>query len=390
MSVITIKPRSNRPVPVPKPLEGRDCGPEGCEVDWLASRRIDAELDVEAFTCFALEAGWGDGLPLIPPTESRVRTFLAENDRYPDEVIAHLPPSRAECTVEKIAINAIMAGASPRSLELLIAMVAAVAEPDFELYGVNTTTAPVYPAFVVNGPVRDRLAIPYQHGCFGGAASQAVAIGRAMRLIMRNIAGQIPGVTSQTTFGSPGRVAGVLVGEWEERSPWAPLAQRRGGFKGNAVTCFGTMGTMNVLDTTSQRPAHFLEMIGKSLPYPATNGFSPAMAYGEVMIAINPIWAEIIGAEMPNIEDVQYQLWRYASVPADLLQSLHREQLEAQGRVREDGRVYLTPEPKDILLFVCGGTGGLHATVLHTFGSCLAQTQPLAELDGRTDTSAAE
>lgn len=383
MSIMTIKPRSDRPRPVAKQLEGRDCGPEGCEVDWLASPRHEADLDIEAFNAFAMEKGWGDGLPLIPPTESRVRAFLSENDRFPDEVISHLPPARAECTVEKIVINAVMAGAPARSLELLIAMVAAAAEPDFELYGLNTTTAPVYPAFVVNGPVRDQLDIPYKHGCFGGTATTAVAIGRAFRLLMRNIGGQVPGRTSQTTFGSPGRLASVLAGEWEEYSPWAPLAERRAGVKGNAVTCFGTMGTVNVLDTTSQWPDHFLEMIGKSMPYPGTNAYSPSMAYSEVMVAINPIWAEIIAGDYPKIEDVQEKLWRHASLPAELLQPLHLEQLEAMGRVNTDGRIYMTPEPKDIVLFVCGGTGGLHATVFHSFGSCLTQTQPLAEIAHR-------
>lgn len=384
MSTMTIKPRSDHPSPVAKQLQGRDCGPEGCEVDWLVSPRHEADLDIEAFNAFAMEKGWGDGLPLIPPTESRVRAFLAENDRFPDEVIAYLPPARAECTVEKIVINAVMAGAPARSLELLIAMVAATAEPDFELYGLNTTTAPVYPAFVVNGPVRDQLGIPYKHGCFGGTATTAVAIGRAFRLLMRNVGGQVAGRTSQTTFGSPGRLAGVLAGEWEEYSPWAPLAERRVGVKGNAVTCFGTMGTVNVLDTTSQRPDHFLEMIGKSMPYPGTNAYSPSMAYSEVMVAINPIWAEIIAGDYPKIEDVQEKLWHYASLPAELLQPLHLEQLEAMGRVNANGLIYMTPEPKDIVLFVCGGTGGLHATVFHSFGSCLTQTQPLAEIVDRS------
>jgi hypothetical protein len=80
---------------------------------------------------------------------------------------------------------------------------------------------------------------------------------------------------------------------------------------------------------------------------------------------------------MPDIADVQETLWRYASIPADWLQALHREQLEGQGRIRQDGRIYLTPEPKDILLFVAGGLGGLHATALHTFGSSLSQTYPV-------------
>lgn len=390
MNVVRIKPGTHKSAPVPQPLVSRDCGPAGCEVDWLASRRVETDLGIEGFADFALGQGWGDGLPLVPPTEGRVRGFLAVNDRYPDEVIARLPPSNADCTVEKIVINAVMAGAPPESLELLIAAVTAIADPDFELYGVNTTTAPVYPAFVVNGPVRDELDIPYGYGCAGGVATSAVAIGRALRLIMRNVAGQVAGVTSQTTFGSPGRVSGMLLGEWEERSPWAPLAERRAGIAGNAVTCFGTMGTMNILDTTSQRARHFLEMIGKSLVYPGANCFSPAMPYSEMMVALNPICAEIVGQEMPDIEDVQECLWRFASLPADLLQGLHREQLEAQGRVREDGRIYATPEPKDMIVFVCGGLGGLHALGFHSFGSCLTQTRPIASPIPASEAQAAE
>jgi hypothetical protein len=377
MTIELIKPGACRAAPVPEPLISRDCGPASCEIDWLASRRHEADLDIESFTDFAMERGWGDGLPLVPPTDTRVRAFLAKNDRYPDEVIACLPPMRTDCTVEKIVINAVMAGAPPDSLELLIAAVASIAGPDFELYGVNTTTAPVYPAFVINGPIRNALDIPYSYGCLGGAATKTAAMGRAIRLILRNVAGQVPGLTSQTTFGSPGRITGLIAGEWEERSPWAPLADRR-GLKGNAVTSFGTMGTMNVIDTTSHSASNFLEMIGKSLAYPGCNCFSPAVPFGEMLVALNPICAEIVGREMPNMEDVQECLWRFASVDASVLQLLHRDQLMQQGRIREDGRVYLTPEPKDVLVFVCGGLGGLHATGFHSFGTSLAQTRPIA------------
>lgn len=390
MTIELIRPGSKPETSESKPLISRDCGPEGCEVDWLASRRHETDLDVDSFNAFAMQQGWGDGLPLVPPTESRVRAFLAQNDRYPDEVIAHLPPTQVECTVEKVVINAVMAGAPPAALELIIAAIASVADTDFELYGVNTTTAPVYPAFVVNGPVRDELDIPYGYGCFGGVATEAVAIGRAVRLVMRNITGQIPGKTSQTTFGSPGRVAGIVVGEWEERSPWAPLAERRAGISGNAVTSFGTMGTMNIIDTTSHSALDFLEMIGKSVAYPGCNCFSGAVPFGEMMIALNPICAEIVGREMPAMEDVQEALWKFASVDADFLNRLHRDQLEQQGRVREDGRVYMTPEPKDMLVFVAGGLGGLHATGLHTFGTSLSQTRAIASPIPAGEAQAAE
>ncbi len=377
MGIEFIRPSANHGASAPKTLVSRDCGPAGCEIDWLVSSRVEVDLDIESFTDYSLEAGWGDGLPLVPPTETRIRTFLAENDRYPDEVIALLPPTQVECTVEKIVINAVMAGAPAASLELIIAALTAIADPDFELYGVNATTAPVYPAFVVNGPVRDALGIPYSYGCLGGAAGRSTAIGRAIRLIMRNIAGQVPGFTSQTTFGSPGRVAGILTGEWEERSPWAPLAERR-GVSGSAVTSFGTNGTLNVLDVTSQKATDFLEMIGKSIGYPGCNAFSGGVPFSEMMVAINPICAEIVGREMPDIEDVQDFLWHASSQRADDLQALHRAQLEQQERIRKDGRVYLTPEPKDILVFVAGGLGGLHATGFHSFGTSLSQTKPIA------------
>ena len=372
----TIRPGDSQKNVTEKVVNLRDCGPAGCDIDWLSSQRHETEVDdIAAFTRYGMQRKWGDGLPLVPPTESRVREFLSKNNRYADEVVCRLPPSNAECTVEKIAINAVMAGAPAESLPLIIAALEAMAASDFELFGLNTTTAPVVPLTVVNGSIRNRLNIPYKHGCLGGDATTAVAIGRAIRLNIRNVGGQEVNVTSQTTFGSPGRIAGILFGEWEERSPWAPFAERR-GIKGDAISVFGAMGTMNILDTTSQSGREFLEMIGKSLGYPGANGFSPAMPYAEIMVAINPVWAEIIHRDVPSLEDVQELLWKYSSLDAGYLTPKHREQLDGQGRVI-GGRVYLATEPKDVFVLCCGGTGGLHATGFHSFGSCLTQTRAI-------------
>jgi len=217
----------------PARIIDRSCGPSGCEVDWLSSERHEAPEGVTAFTRWAAERGWGDGLPLIPPTEGRVRAFLALCDRFPDEIVAELPPLRGECTVEKIAINAVMAGADPAAMPLIIAAIEAMSRTEFNLAALNATTGSVVPAVIVNGPVRDELAIPYEVSCLGGAGGGAPAIGRAIRLVMRNLAGQAAGVTSQSVFGTPGRLAGIVFGEWEEQSPWAPLAERR-GVAGNA------------------------------------------------------------------------------------------------------------------------------------------------------------
>lgn len=354
----------------------RDCGPEACEVDWLSSKVHETDIGVEEFTRFAMEQGWGDGLPMVPPTIERVRDFLVQGGRYPDEVIAIIPPQASECTVEKIAINAVMAGAPPASLPFLCAAVEAIADPRFDIAGLNATTGSVVPMVIANGPIRDQLDIPYQHGCFGGVGTMANAIGRTLRLLMRNVGGQIVGITSQSVFGNPGRTSGIVLGEWEERSPWAPLAERR-GISGNAVTVYGAMGTMNVLDITSHHGGEFLESIGRSLAYPGANNYSPAVAFGEVMVAINPVWAEIIGRDVPDIADVQEQIWRHASLPLDGFQKRLAESIEAAGRVQADGRVYMTPTPDDVIVFVCGGTGSLHAHGVHSWGTCLSSSRPV-------------
>jgi len=206
----------------------RSCGPSGCEVNWLSSQRLDLEDDPITFAKLASDAGWGDGLPLIPPTEERVRAFVAASGRFPDELLGILPPRDGRCTVEKLAINAVMAGAPAESMGLLCAAIEACVDPALDLFSLNTTTSSVVPGVFVNGPARHTLELPMEAGCFGGVAGAAPGIGRALRLTMRNVGGQKIGENSKSVFGQPARVTGIVVAEWEERSPWAPLAERRG------------------------------------------------------------------------------------------------------------------------------------------------------------------
>jgi len=324
-----------------------------------------------------MEAGWGDGLPLIPPTEERVQDFLVKGGRYPDELVALLPPLDAECTVEKIAINAVMAGAPPESLPLLCAAIEAMADPKFDLAGLNATTGSVVPAVIVNGPQRDRLRIPYGAGCLGGVAGPAPAIGRAIRLLMRNVGGQVVGLTSQSTFGTPGRVAGIVFAEWEEKSPWAPLAERR-GVAGDAVTVYGAMGTANICDVVANDAMGFLEIIAKSMAYPGANGFLTASAFSETLAVIGPVWAEVIGREFPDIQDVQQIIWDKCALPIDWFRPEYYEPIDKLGRIKPDGRVHLVPTPDDVIVMVAGGMGGLHSAMLHSWGTCLTTTRPVA------------
>ncbi len=358
----------------------RDCGPEGCEIDWLTSKRHEVDLDAKPFLDYAMAQGWGDGLPLIPPREALVRGHLAASGRYPDEVVAYLPPLKAECTVEKVAINAVMAGAPAESMPLLIAAIEAMAESKFELGSLNATTGSVVPALVVNGPIRNRLDIPYQNGCLGGVAGAAPTIGRALRLVMRNVAGQVVGLTSQTTFGTPGRVCGIVFAEWEERSPWAPLAERIAGVQGDAVTAYGAMGTTNICDMIANTGEQFCQILGKSLGAFGANGFLPSSPYSEALLAVNPVWAEIIARDMPNLDDVLQLIWENTGHHIDEFPKGYQDPIVACGRVHANGRFYLTVEPKDIFVMVAGGMGSLHAAFLPSWGTCLTTTKPVANV----------
>jgi hypothetical protein len=354
----------------------RDCGPEGCTIDWLVSERIEIDDDPVAFLKLATDAGWGDGLPLIPPTEERVREFVAASGRFPDEVIAEVPPRNGRATVEKIAVNAVMAGAPPEAMPLLLAALDAMSDPLFNLFALNTTTCCVVPALIVNGPVRDALKLPMGPGCFGGEAGNGASIGRASRLIMRNIGGQKVGVTSKSVFGQPGRVTGICVGEWEERSPWPPLATRRGVAGGaDAVTVHGATGTIDIADIVADNGADLVEIIGKSLAFVGTNAFIGPHHGAEIMVASAPPWADLIAATYADVADVQAELSQHAQLPASSWPAPHQRRLEEQGRVDERGNVHLVESPEHMLVIVNGGLGNLHALAMHSFGPTRAVTR---------------
>lgn len=341
----------------------------------LMSRRVEVDLDAYEFNAAAEELGWGDGLPLVPPTEDLVAGYVAASGRAADDILAVLPPRWADCTVEKVAVNAALTLAPPTAMPLLIAAVEALASDDFGLAGVNATTASVSPAMIVNGPSGARLGLPSAHACFGGMRGPAPAIGRALRLLLRHVAGQEPGVTSESVFGQPARVVGLVVQEAEDRSPWAPLAERR-GVPGDAVTMYAAMGTTNVVDTIAETGHELLAVLGHSAGFMGSNGFLAATAFSEVAIALNPVWAGIVARDFPNIADVQRILWENASLPLDDFPEVIRPGIA--DRVEADGRVHVVHSPDDVLVFVAGGDGSLHGAVLPGFSHSLAVTRPVA------------
>src|SRR5690348_14179623 len=136
--------------------------------------------DLNAFIELAYEQGWTDGLPVYPPTDDKVEAMIAYLGREPDEVIGIVPPGEGIATIEKIAINAVMAGCKPEYVPIVVAAVEAMLDPRFELLRVQATTAGPAPLVIVSGPLVRQLNFNYGAGTFTGTGHRANAtIGRA-------------------------------------------------------------------------------------------------------------------------------------------------------------------------------------------------------------------
>ncbi|MEO8601793.1 MAG: hypothetical protein ABI629_04360 [bacterium] len=346
----------------------------------LRSRSIELENDPEVLYARSLEEGWGDGAPLLPPTDARVHALLAATPHPPEHVLGRLPPRHGVATVELAAINAAMAGCQATAFPLVIAALEAIVQPEFNAVAITTTTSGVFPILLVNGPTRDVLQIDYQAGCFGGAAGRgSMTIGRAVSLCLRNVGGQRVGATSRSVFGQAGRF-GQCLGEWEERSPWPSLAVRR-GFRAadEVVSVHGSKGNFPVADTNNDDPRDLTYMLAKSLAYPMSNYYLELTGdCGQVVLAINPMWAERLARAFPQVESFQQYLWEHAWQPIELWRSANQAVLRKKQRVDAQGRVFLVNRPEQLVPIVCGGLGGLHAMFLPSW--CQSEMQSVATL----------
>lgn len=219
----------------------------------LTARHVavaDAEDEFEAM----FDRGWTDGLPVVPPTEERVLRMLQGTSRSPHEVVAVVPPDLVEITVEKIAINAVMAGCRPEYLPWVIAAVEAVCNETFNIHGVLATTMPVGPVLICNGPGTRAIGMNSGMNVFGQGNRANLTIGRALQLIVRNVGGGRPGEVDRATHGNPGKIS-FCFAEDEVGSPWTSLAVGRGiAADTDAVTVFPGEGPRCVVDQLARDP----------------------------------------------------------------------------------------------------------------------------------------
>jgi hypothetical protein len=230
----------------------------------LRSRKIEyAEADDPAELAYA--RGWTDGLPVTPPTDVRVLAMLKGTARGPGESVGKIPPFLADCTVEKVAINAVMAGCKPEYMPVLLAAIEAALEPVFTLHGVLATTYFSSPVIIVNGPIAKRIGMNSGINALGQGNRANATIGRALNLIVLNVGGGRPGEADRSTLGAPSKYT-LCFAEDESDPEWEPLSVARGLPRGaSAVTLFQGHGPEAFVDQKSRTPEGLTRSFALSL-----------------------------------------------------------------------------------------------------------------------------
>ena len=304
---------------------------------------------------------WTDGLPIVPPTVERVEAMIAATGRAGPDVVAVLAPGHGAATIEKIAINAVMAGCRPEYMPVLVAAVDALADPAFNLQGVQVTTNPVAPLLIVNGPARQTLGFNAGYGCFGPGHRANATVGRAVRLILINIGSAIPGEGDMAVAGHPGKYT-FCVAEHEEESPWEPLHVERGlSRESNAVTLVGISGFINTLQAT-------VAALADAATFSGSNDYRFG---GCSLFALNPAQARRLAEAGLSKRELKQRIYERCH---KRVRDFERQWLEPRADELTlddpDSLVPLARSADELMVIVAGATGaGNHSLVLPSFGN---------------------
>jgi hypothetical protein len=340
------------------------------------------ELEIEGDEAAALEQfhAWGytDGLPVVIPTRERVAAMCAGAKHYPLESLGNLAPREGAATIQKLAINAVMAGCLPEHMPVLEAAVSAMLAPEFNLFGMQTTTHPCALLCIVQGPVVAELGLNAGHGCMGPGTRANASIGRALRLILQNIGGAIPGLTDKATQGGPAKY-GFCFAENESESPWPPLRTALGlSLEDSCVTVAAAEGPHNINDHLSSTGESILNTIAQTM---ATVGNNNLYVGGDHFVVLGPEHARVIADSGFSREDVSRYLYEHARVPVERISEQKLAELTSWGGYGDklEGwgkRIPLCREASHIRVLVAGGAGK-HSCWIPTFAVGFSQTRPI-------------
>ncbi len=325
----------------------------------INSRRIEvAELEDEIEACFDRE--WSDGLPVVPTTPTRVYRMLQGTTRSPDEVIGNVPPDLAPCTVEKVAVNAVMAGCKPEYLPVVLAAVEAALIDEFCMHGILCTTMYCGPMIVVNGPASRAIGMNAGGNALGQGNRANATIGRALQLVIRNVGGGKPGGIDRAALGNPGKYT-FCFAEDELNSQWESLAVERGfSVESSTVTLFAANGTQGIVDQKSREPESLSKTFAacmRAVDHPKMAGSS------DVFVIVSPEHARVFN-------DAGWTKARFKQELESLLMIPGKEIVAGVDGIAEGipkklaDKIFSKFRPGGIQIVRAGGTAGMFSTIV--------------------------
>jgi hypothetical protein len=317
----------------------------------LTSKRHRVE-DVADAIEFCFQQGWTDGLPVVPPTAERVAALLEAARLDPKREIGFVAHRAVSVTAEKVAINAVMAGCRPEYMPVVVAAVEGIVDPRFSYHGPGTSTAGAAVLMIVNGSIARALDINAGDNLFGPGWRANLTIGRAVRLVMRNVCGSIPGTLDRGTLGHPGKLSYVIA-ENEADSPWTPLHVER-GFRAEQST---------VTVMAAEAPHQFYNQLSSGAEGVLTTLCDDMRISGNVMG--QPHYALVIAGEhMRTIAGDGWDKKRIRQFVWENTQNSHAHLKRTQrmtGALQPGDETKLRPlvaTPDDILVVAAGGRAG--------------------------------
>ncbi|MBP1686515.1 MAG: hypothetical protein H6Q33_2658 [Deltaproteobacteria bacterium] len=341
-----------------------------------AAEMIDLANDApEAIFDLFEQRGWGDGLPLVPPTSERVTLMLGGAE--PDEILGVIPPRFGVATRRAVAINAVLAGCRPAWLPVLTTAVRALCRDEVNLAGVQATTHPVAPLVIVHGEAVDALGFNAGCGTFGPGTRANATVGRALRLVLLHVGGARPGCGDQSTQGQPSKYS-FCIAENAAHSPWEAYHRSRGLDAPSAVTVACCENPHNFHDMESARADRILLKAASALASLGSN--NACISQGEIFVALCPEHAATIAADGWSRADVQSFLYERARLPRRVfLEAFDRRRWAPwmQADASDDALLPMTERADNYRVLVTGGPGK-HSCVLPSWGMTRSCTLPLS------------
>lgn len=325
----------------------------------LHSRHVELASAEDEFESM-FTRGWTDGLPVIPPTPERVLRMLTGTTRSPQDIVAIAPPNLVELTVEKIAINAVMAGALPEYLPWIITALEAVCNDEFNMHGVLATTMPVGPVIICNGPGTKAIGMNSGVNVFGQGNRANLTIGRAVQLTIRNVGGGKPGEVDRATHGNPGKLS-FCFAEDEAGSPFGTLAQERGiAPQQNAVTVFAGEGPRCVVDQAARTPEQLTNSFAACLR--ATHHPKSVLSFDAILV-VSPDHSRVYAEAGWDREKILSELYARLNIPGTELVKGALDMAEGLPAKFAD-RIVPKFKPGGVLLAHAGGGAGLFSSII--------------------------